>query len=92
MSDWADEQGYRLYRECSTFGIGYDKAIGSIATALRKARQDALEEARQVAEGFTGAMHTAHDLKSGVFPKRSYMGTAIASAINDLKDKPPKAC
>ncbi len=87
MSDWADKIAMAVFR-------AQDDDVGpmDVAEMIREARQDALEEARQVAEGFTGAMHTAHDLKSGVFPKRSYMGTAIASAINDLKDKPPKAC
>lgn len=90
MSDWADEQGYRLYRECSTFGIGYDKAIGSIATALRKARTDALEEAASPA--FLRPHVEAQSCGEWDDKTIDEDVASLSAHILSLKDKPPKAC
>jgi len=41
----------------------------------------AMEEAARVANDFTGADHAAHDIRTGIFPKQSYIGEAIAAAL-----------
>lgn len=62
--------------------------LSAIATALRSAHEagfDACkEQAAALAHNFTGAQHAAHDMKTGVFPKQSYMGEAIAASIRSM--------
>ncbi|UXO85625.1 hypothetical protein [Brucella intermedia] len=48
------------------------------------ARELALEEAARVAEQFRNNDWIAHDMRTGVFPKQSEPGVAIAAAIRAL--------
>ena len=82
MADWAREKAKTMI----AFFTNHEDGI---TAALRQARLDALEEAAKMAEDFTGAMHTAHDMRIGIFPKQSYMGEAISEAIRSLKEKQP---
>lgn len=52
----------------------------------RAVRDMALEEAAAVCDQWTGAKHTAHDMKTGVFPKQSYAPEALAAAIRAMKE------
>lgn len=51
-------------------------------------RAQALEEAAQVAEQFRNNDWIAHDMRTGVFPKQSEPGVAIAAAIRALSSQP----
>ncbi len=51
-------------------------------------RAQALEEAARVAEQFSNNDWIAHDIRTGVFPKQSYSGIAIAAAIRALSSQP----
>jgi len=68
---------------------GIDRLEETIATALRSAYSAgyaaAREQAAGVAHNFTGAQHAAHDMKTGVFPKQTYMGEAIADTIRAME-------
>jgi hypothetical protein len=63
--------------------------IALLREALAIARAEALEEAKQLAENFTEMHHAAHDMASGIFPKRSKLRDAIAAAIARLKETQP---
>jgi hypothetical protein len=67
----------RQYRQCCE-----DHAV--MKRERDEARAKALEEAALIAWNFTGADHVAHDVRTGVFPKQSYMGEAIAYKIRAL--------
>ena len=54
-------------------------------------RAQALEEAAQVAEQFRNNDWIAHDMRTGVFPKQSEPGVAIAAAIRALSPQPVAA-
>ena len=62
------------------------EAIERLTRERDEARVAALEEAAGVANEFRGAKHAAHDIATGVFPKQSFMGEAIAAAIRSLKE------
>jgi predicted KAP-like P-loop ATPase len=67
----------------------YHRAAMTVERLLRErdeARAVALEEAAKVAEEFNGAKHAAHDIATGVFPKKSFIGEAVAAAIRALKE------
>ncbi len=64
-------------------GVGKTE-VGNPATQPSAARELALEEAAQVAEQFRNKDWIAHDMRTGVFPKQSEPGIAIAAAIRSL--------
>ncbi|KEQ05719.1 Lar family restriction alleviation protein [Pseudorhizobium pelagicum] len=59
-----------------------------IAKAKDYARREALAEAATAAEAFRDKNWIAHDIKTGIFPKRSEAGVAIADAIRTLAVTP----
>lgn len=59
----------------------------ALAAARREGFDACKEQAAEVAHNFTGAQHAAHDMRTGVFPKQSHMGEAIAAAIRALEPK-----
>jgi len=58
--------------------------ISTLEAELQKAREAALEEAAKIAEAFRDNHWMAHDIKVGLFPKRSEAGVAIADSIRAL--------
>lgn len=95
MSDWPKEAAQRLYGYLVSDEKGFtvparrdiQLAEDAIAAALRKAREDALEEAAKLADEFTTTKHIAMDVESGIFPNQSTVRAAIAAAIRALKQK-----
>jgi hypothetical protein len=78
-----------LYGLSAHPGDIYHRAAMTVEMLTRErdgARAAALEEAAGVANEFRAAKHTAHDIATGVFPKQSFMGEAIAAAIRALKE------
>lgn len=73
--------------------VGYDASRATLVRVALAAvypliEKQVREECARVAYNFTGADHAAHDIRTGVFPKQSYMGEAIAAAIRALGEKP----
>jgi hypothetical protein len=60
--------------------------IAELTRERDEARAAALEEAAKVVEEFNLAKHAAHDIATGVFPKKSFIGEAVAAAIRALKE------
>lgn len=69
-----------------TWGSLTNDTAVEYAAIERAVRNAALEEAAAVCDQWTGAKHTAHDMKTGVFPKQSYAPEALAAAIRAMKE------
>lgn len=82
MSDWADEKAKKIVEW--VFGSSDPRDAQELAAALRKAREDALEEAARVAEMYPAAMIGGPDAYC-----RGHIAacTQNAAAIRALKEK-----
>jgi len=87
-SNTINGQGFRYIAEeldpdeAEKIAATHNEAIRSAYSAGYAA---AREQAAGVAHNFTGAQHAAHDMKTGVFPKQTYMGEAIADTIRAME-------
>lgn len=87
MSDWADEIGLDI--------CGPLPHARYVATALRKAHDDALEEAAKILDEYTRAetslchITPASDIEDkAAFQRGAFITKNIATAIRALKDSP----
>ncbi len=55
---------------------------------MRKIREEIIEECARVAEFFNDGAHIAHDMQTGIFPKRSATRDAIAAKIREIATGP----
>lgn len=67
-------------------------ATAAYMAGFERGKEAATAEERErcavIAEQFNGQKHAAHDMATGIFPKQSYMGDAIAAAIRGGADDP----
>lgn len=62
-------------------------AIAAYAAAIRAAKVRGMMRAADIAKGFTGSHHIAHDMAAGIFPAQSKLTEAIAAAIITAAEK-----
>lgn len=63
--------------------------MSDLTEAQQAAYAKGLEDAAQVADGFTDADHIASDMRRGIFPQRSSVRSAVAAVIRALSPLPP---
>jgi hypothetical protein len=87
MTDWADEIAETLESE---MGWDWEVDVNKLATTLRKARSDALEEAAELLEvrSFETAANEAFAQTNAMSHIAACVACACADAIRALKDKP----
>ena len=54
-------------------------------------REAAIEECARIAEFFNDGAHIAHDMQTGIFPKRSATNDAIAAKIRGIASRHPRS-
>lgn len=81
MSDWAEKKACKI---CARYGGWMDDEIAEVAAALRAARNQALEEAAQIAEDEM-VCYWIDDLDL----TKSNACERVASNIRAFKDKQP---
>ena len=76
---WCTHLRYNLETEQQIALDTADKILAAV-----KGRAEIIEECARIAEFFNDGAHIAHDMQTGIFPKRSATRDAIADKIRDL--------